>query len=80
MATGRWQVEDYGMLKLTLENTKGDKYGAYSGLVVGKIVRDSATSDLFRDGAGAFPFTATRSRLQISHDGTRYSYRRKRSA
>ena len=76
MATGRWKSEDHGLLKLMLVDMKEDgKYGSYSG-IVGVVSDDTATRELLRDGIGTFSFEVTPSRLHVSHDGTRYTYRR----
>jgi hypothetical protein len=75
MATGRWRAEDHGLLKLMLVDMKGGKYGAYSG-IVGDMGNDTATFELLRDGIGTFSFAVTPSRLQITYDGSRYTYRR----
>lgn len=79
MATGRWQAEDHGLLKLMLVDMKGGEYGAYSG-IIGDVGHDAATRELLRDGVGTFAFAVTRSRLQITYEGSRYTYRRYTSA
>ena len=75
MATGLWRAEDHGLLKLMLVDMKEGKYGTYSG-IVGVVGNDTATRELLRDGVGTFSFEVTRSRLYVSYDGTRYTYRR----
>ena len=58
-----------------LVDMKEGKYGTYSG-IVGVVGNDTATRELLRDGVGTFSFEVTRSRLHVSYDGTRYTYRR----